>query len=158
MTKRKRELEKLLSLDVAAKRFGIDENVLTSLIDRGIIKANEINGDILVPESETKCVVTREQFRKLRDKPITVSQSIEKYGLNSATWSRYIKAGLVKVLTPGYRMTLNEQDVAYCAEVYKVRGKSSRIFDAAGRPYQLKRPELKEYRERKASHAQCISA
>lgn len=126
------------------------------LIENGTIKANVLEGEILVPESEVR-IVTREQFRKLRDKPITVAQAIEKYGLNSATWSRYIKAGLVRVLTPGYRMTLNEQDVAYCAEVYKMRGKSSRIFDAAGRPYQLKRPELKEYRERKASHAQCVS-
>ena len=145
-----KKLEKLIPLPQAAARLGLTVEALTRLVDSGTIKANVHEGVVLIPEREIAQTITREQFAKLRGKPITVAQAIEKYGLNSGTWSRYIRTGLIEVLTPGYRMTLNEADVAYCAKVYEVLGgkQGSRIFDDQGRPYQLVRPEVAEYRRK----------
>jgi len=62
--------------------------------------------------------------------------------------------GYLRVLKPGYRMQIDESDIAYCAEIYhrrKERGIGFRapLLDSEGLPYQLKHPKLAEYRKRK---------
>lgn len=156
MSKRKRELEKLLPLDAAAKRLGIDENVLTALIENGTINANDHEGEILVPESEVKQVITLEQFKKLKGKPITMSEASRKYGPTiKAIWT-WVERGYIPKLDDAYPVHLDEQHVAYRCAIYKsLDGRpGKRIFDKAGRPYRLKRPELADYRKRKAEQEQ----
>ena len=63
-------------------------------------------------------------------------------------FSRWSRLGYIK-RESGYRLELDEADVAYCAEIYaekyrkyggQLRG--VRIFDEDGNPYQLKYPEV----------------
>jgi hypothetical protein len=56
-----------------------------------------------------------------------------------------------QVLERGYRLQLDEADVAYCAEIfaqkykeYNGRMSGVRIFDDESNPYQLKYPEVAE--------------
>jgi hypothetical protein len=113
-----------------------------------------------VPESQVKQAITREQFKKFRGTPITVSGAVKKYNIPYTTLIGWVHSDLelIAVIKPGYGMLIDEADVAYCAAVYRARGKSSRIFDEAKRPYKLKRPELAAYRQRKAKQEQCVSA
>ena len=113
--------------------------------------------------------ITRDLFEHLRGQPISASEASRKYSDSSgvtilqSTISRWAKAGYIKVLARGYRLLLDEADVAYCAAVYgakvKIYGNQMsgvRIFDDAGNPYRLKYPEVArqmriERHERKAA-------
>ena len=171
-------LEHVLPLPEAAQRLGLSSKALKDLVERGTIKAVQFNGEIAVPESEIP-EITREQFKHLKGKPITVSeaalparfdkqgrlldrydskgQPIEGlgYGIYDDTIRLWVKKyQYVKVLSPGYGMTLDEADVAFCAAVYHERKKAGTLkkvplLDDAGRPYQLKHPSLSEYRRKK---------
>lgn len=154
------KLEKLIPLPEAARRLGLSVEALTRLVESGTIRANVHEGIILIPEHEIAKTVTREKFAQLEGKPITVTQAVKKYNIPYSTLIGWIhsKLRLITVLKSGYAMQINEADVAYCSEIYKARGKSSRLFDEAGRPYQLKRPELAAYRQRKAKQAQRARA
>lgn len=163
MSKRKRELEKLLPLDVAADCLGLSVEVLTSLIYSDRIKANITDrGEVLVPESEVKkAAATKEKFAKLVGVPITVSEAVKKYKVPYTTLIGWVHSPLelIAIIKPGYGMQLDEADVARCAAIYKMRGRSSRIFDKTGkRPYELMRPDLAEYRRNRAKQEQQVSA
>lgn len=147
------KLEKLIPLPQAAQRLGLTSDALTRLIDSGTIKANVHQGEILVPESQVAQTITREQFDELRGVPITMAKASQKYGISVQTiWNWTKRDELIKVLDPLYPTKLDEADVAYCVEVKRARGKSSRVFDENGLPYKLKRPEIAAYRQRKAEH------
>lgn len=153
-----KKLEKLISLSEAAKCLGMTVEALTTIIENDIIKAVEHKGEILVPESEIRQTITLEQFKKLKGVPITMSEASRKYGPTvKAIWT-WVERGYIPKLDEAYPVHLDEQHVAYRCSIYKMRRGSSRLFDAAGRPYQLKRPELAEYRHRKAKQMQHISA
>jgi hypothetical protein len=146
------KLEKLLPLPQAAQRLGLTLDALTRLVDSGTIKANVHRGVVLIPESEVKQTITREQFAELKGTPITMAEASKKYSVPYSTLIGWVhnKLGIITIIKSGYGMQIDEADVAYCAAVYKARGRSSRLFDQAGRPYQLKRPEVAAYRQRKA--------
>ncbi len=148
-------LERVIPLPEAAERLGIPAEVLTRLVKNGIIKAVQLpSGEIAVSEEETQTTVTRDQFEHLRGNPITVSDAAEKYDVPATTIREWVKREYIRVLMPGYGMTLDEQDVAYCVDVYRDKklkaGKTSglRIFDGAGRPYRLKHPERASRRKK----------
>lgn len=155
-----KKLEKLLPLAEAAERLGLTAEVLTHLIENDIIRAVEHEGEILVPESEVRQTITLEQFKKLKGKPITMAEASRKYGPTvKAIWT-WVERGYIPKLDDAYPVHLDEQHVAYRCAIYKaLDGRPGRrIFDAAGRPYRLKRPELAAYRERKAKQEQQASA
>jgi predicted site-specific integrase-resolvase len=153
------KLEKLLPLPQAAQRLGLTLDALTRLVDSGTIKANVHQGEILVPESQVKQTITREQFERLRGTPITMAEASKKYEVSVRTIRNWAKRDhLIEILDDSYPTKLDESGVAYCVAVYKARGKSSRIFDKAGLPYQLKHPGLADYRRRKAKETQRARA
>ena len=156
----KAKLERLITLAEAAECLGLTVEVLTRLVDSGTIKANVHEGVVLIPEREIAKTITREQFKELKGTPITVMQAVEKYKVPYSTLIGWIHSQLeiISIIKPGYGMQIDEADVAYCAAIYKARGKSSRMFDEAGRPYQLKRPEIAAYRQRRAKQAQRTRA
>jgi hypothetical protein len=156
-----KNLEKLIPLPEAARRLGLTAEALTQLVESGIIKANIHKGVVLIPESEIKQTITREQFEKLRGQPITVAQAVEKYGISDVTISKWARLGYIEIIQPGYGMTIDAADMAYCAAVYKAKGgqRGARIFDESGNPYQLKRPEIAAYRrKRKTEQTQRVRA
>ena len=75
---------------------------------------------------------------------IWISEATRKYGVSQRTLSRWVKAKYIERLdSDGYRVYLNEQDVAYCSAVYEERsGQGKRIFNKDGTPYKTK-AELK---------------
>jgi hypothetical protein len=145
-------LEKYIPLSQAAKRLRLSPAVLQGLIDSGNIKAVQLNGTIAVAESDLNQVITRKQFELMRGHAISISLAAERYELNYWTIRNWITRGYIKIIKPGYRMEIDESDVAYCAAVYQslsgVRGK--RLFDENGQPYQPKHTDWATYqRERR---------
>lgn len=146
------KLEKLIPLPQAAKHLGLTVEALTQLVESGIIKASITDkGEVLIPKSQVDQTITREQFKKLRGKPITVHEAVEKYGISDVTISKWARLGYIEIIQPGYGMTIDAADMAYCAAVYKAKGgqRGARIFDESGNPYELKRPEIAAYRRKR---------
>jgi hypothetical protein len=141
----------------AARKYNISENVLTSLIQDGRIDAAQLpSGELLVSDEslngKTKEQIIQEEFAHLIGRPITISEAAEKYGLAGTTLRESVNREYIQIIGTGYPMKVNEAEVAYCAVVYRDRAKSgfsTRIFDESGEPYQLKHPDLAEYRRRK---------
>ncbi len=151
-----------LPLREAAKKHKVEEKVLTQLIAAGMIEAVEKNGETLVavdkngnngkgPQTKEEIIAT--DFAHLRDQPITVTESAKNYDLSRDTILGWVKHKYITVLKPGYRMELNEADVAYCAKIYKEKMKEyggqvrgANIFDGNGNPYQVMHPDLSKRR------------
>ena len=87
---------------------------------------------------------------------ITVTEAAEKYNVYRTTIIRWKGKGYIGVIQPGYRMTLNEAEVAYCAAIHHERKASGLgyrgvpLLDDEGLPYKLKHPELSRYRRDKS--------
>ncbi len=156
-----------LPLKEAAKKHDVEEKVLTQLIAAGMIEAVERNGETVVAvdkngnddnESQTKDEIIAAKFAHLKGQPISASEASRKYSkihgvpISNQSFSRWAtKLGYIIVLERGYRLQMDEAEVAYCAEVYAQKyreydGRMSgvRIFDKDGNPYQLKYPEVAE--------------
>jgi hypothetical protein len=104
---------------------------------------------------KTKKEIISQEFAHLRDQTISASEASRKYskifGVNipQPNFSRWAEAGYIEVRERGYRLRLNEADVAYCAKIYtekyeeyggKIQGVP--IFDEYGNPYQLKYKDI----------------
>ncbi len=147
----------------AARKFSLTEEVLTQLIKAGKIEAVQLpSGELLVPAKndgqkrpQTKKEIIAEKYVHLRKQPISASESSRKYSkvhevpISHQSFSRWAEAGYITVMERGYRLKMDEAEVAYCAEIYAQKyreydGRMSgvRIFDRDGNPYQLKYPEV----------------
>ncbi len=152
-----------LPLSQAARKYNISENVLTRMIQDGRIDAAQLpSGELLVSDdglsqTKTKEQIIEENFAHLRGQAITVTEAVDRYGkgFHRNTILEWVRRGYITILKPGYRMALDEADVAYCALVYNNRREQqntvfgARIFDDKGNPYHLKHPELAEKRRQK---------
>ena len=145
-----------LPLSEAVRKYELSEKVLTQLIQAGKIEAVRLpSGELLVSadnkQPKTKEQIIAEKFAGLRENPITVTEAAQKYNLHRDTVLEWKKQRYISVLKPGYRMELDEAEVAYCAEIYHQRkGRSGvPLLDENGLPYQLKHPGLSRYRQSK---------
>ncbi|MBT7191481.1 MAG: hypothetical protein HN916_14965 [Anaerolineae bacterium] len=138
-----------ISLSEAGKRLRLPSLHLQDLIRVGTLKAARIKGETVVEEEKVDEIATKpkkedleeyKQFVHLKEEPISISESTRKYGVSQRTLSRWANAKYIERLnSDGYRVYLNEQDVAYCATVYEERkGQGKRIFNKDGTPYQTK--------------------
>lgn len=108
-------------------------------------------GEIRVSHGpETKEGIIARHYDHLRSQPITVTEAVERYEVPKSTLIAWKNTGNVTVLEAGYRLTLDEADVAACAHVYRRRDGLSGVplFDEEGRVYQLKHPRLAAKRRR----------
>lgn len=155
-----------LTIEEAARKYGVKKKVLTQLIADGMVQTRETStGDVLVvaenngnsQESQTKEEIITEKYAHLRKQLISASDASRKYsGIHGVpilqqSFSRWVKAGHITSEFDGYRLQMNEAEVAYCAEIYAQKykdygGRMSgvRIFDENGNPYKLKYPEVAE--------------
>ena len=155
-----------LTLEEAARKYGVKEKVLTQLIADGILQTRTTSsGELLVvadkngnsQEPQTKEKVIMEKYAHLKGKKISASEASRKYSkiygitISHPNFSRWAKAGYIQVINRGYRLQMNEADVAYCAEIYAHKYKQYdgqmigvRVFDEDGNPYQVKYPEVAE--------------
>ena len=107
---------------------------LKSYIERGIITV-----------MQAKPIPTRIQdtpefkkYERLADQAIHLSEACRKYDVRLSTMSRWVERGLIKKLPKQKnRIMLDEQYVAYAAEVLKSNPKSRGrwLFDTNGLPY-----------------------
>ena len=145
-------------LSEAANKYNLSENVLTQLIQAGKIEAIRLpSGEVLVPANNdpqqirTKDQVIIENFVHLRRQPITISQAVKDYDVPDSTIRNWVSLNYIDIVDSSYPLKIDEADVAYCAKIYHERGGKSgtRLFDENGNPYQLKHPDLAEYRRKK---------
>jgi predicted site-specific integrase-resolvase len=151
------DLPLYLPLATAADKYQIPLTVLTRLVRDGKLEAIQLpDGEVAVNEHNlrTKEQIIAEQYGSLVGQAITISEAVDKYNVPNQTLRQWVMRGYIKVITPGFRAQLDEADVAYCIGVYRKRKEmgslsGAPLLDEAGRPYELKRPELAEYRRRK---------
>jgi hypothetical protein len=158
-----------LPLADAARKFGLPKKVLTEQIQAGKIEAVKLpTGELLVADkhnngyqNKTKEQIITEKYGHLRDKIISASAASRKYSeiygimITPQHFSQWAAAGHITVKGRGYRLKLDEADVAYCADIFAQKYKEYdglmvgvRIFDKYSNPYKLKYPEVaKQMRE-----------
>ncbi len=139
-------LNRYVTVSEASKRLKVDVRELYQHIDTGRIRAIKSPGGILVSEDDLDVTLPKEErpeyilFAHLSNVPITLNQASKKYGIACSTISRWIDKGYITVLVErekrGQKILLNEQDIAYCAYVYKEnRGRGKWVFNPDGTPY-----------------------
>jgi hypothetical protein len=135
-------LETYITLQEATQRYNLGAQLLTHLVSDGRIRGGRLNGTFVLSEKDTRQVAeqqaTKEDLRKkvayLEGKPIGINEAAEKYNLNNASISNWAKAGYIRILSPGqgrgYRTLVDESDVAYAQEVWKLRqaGQGKKVF------------------------------
>lgn len=100
---------------------------------------------------KTKTDIIKQLYPNLIGQPITISQASAKYGIHRQTIWQWVKSGYITIITPGYRMTVDEADVAYCVRVFNQQKQAGHKFgtpllDENGLPYQIKHPDLAQKR------------
>ena len=150
-----------IPLKQAAKKYGISEKALLEQVESGsLVPARLPNGDLLVaerdvdPKAKTKEQIIDEHYGELKKQPITISEAEKKYRVLGRTIRFWVSLGYISTINHCYPMRLDEAEVAYCAEIFHERqqagtGSGAPLLDENGLRYELKRPELSEYRRRK---------
>ena len=149
-----------IPLKEAAQKYSISEkSLLEHVTSKTIASATLPDGELLVaehdvdPRTKSKEQTIREDYGHLQGQTITITQAAkkygEKYGLHRNTILEWVRRGYITVLKPGYRMQLDEADIAYCARIYyerKLRGTIAGVplLNEDGTPYVLKYPDLAE--------------
>ncbi len=155
-----------LSIEEATHKYGVEKKVLTQLIEAGMIETRETpTGEMLVVadkngnghKPQTKEEIIAAKFAHLRGQPISASEASRKYSgihdvpISHVLFGRWVRAGYITVMKRGYRLQMDEAEVAYCAEIFAQKYQEYggcmsgvRIFDEDGNPYQLKYPEVAE--------------
>jgi len=133
-----------MPLEEAAEKYGYALAELKRLARSGKISAAVLpDGDMVVSEDSVKKKLRKEdlleykKFADLANETTWVMKASRDYDIPQPTISRWIKSGYIKKMgKEGTKTLLNAQDVAYCAEIYKIRGgQGKRVFDSEGMPY-----------------------
>jgi hypothetical protein len=136
-------------LTKAAIMLNTSMSSLNRMIQSGKIKAVEIAGEIAVSENSLLSSMKKadlpeyKKFAHLAGQTIWVAEAARKYNTEHSNIIRWTNRGFIKVLGKEKNRTLlDEQDVAYCAEVHKSRGGQGKwIFNPDGTPYTPKNQE-----------------
>lgn len=131
--------------------------LLTDLKPGSKIEVRKLpTGEIAVSDpTQTKEDILKEHYACLIGQPITVSDAADKYRIPRTTIFDWKNKGYVTVLETGYRLTMNEAEVAYCSDIYNRRKASglgfrgSPLLDENGLEYELKHENLARYRRRR---------
>ncbi len=157
-----------LPLKEAAKKHNVEEKVLIQLIAAGMIEAIEKDGETLVAVDkngngnhgkgpQTKDEIIAAKFAHLGNQSITLTEAAKKYDIPRGTLQTWVYRN--RYITPShpdnYPVLFNEAEIAYCADIYHERKQAGTGFHGAplldedGLPYELKHPDLAQYRHRK---------
>jgi len=141
-----------IPISEAIRKYGVSKKFLLERIKSGKISSAKLpDGEYLVAENDIdpSLSIKREDFEHLRGQKISMSDASRKYGIPTHNLSRWAKTGLINILERGWKVLVDEADVAYCAAVYdakyqlyqgKMMGVS--IFDKDGSPYQVKYKDI----------------
>jgi excisionase family DNA binding protein len=148
-------LPTFISTAEAAHQLEVSEARLRRMIEAGRIKAANISGEIVVSEASVNKYHKKQQpisqptgirkedlleyrkFNYLKGDAIWLSEAARKYGIPHQTILKWIQRGFISESgKSGNRLMLNEQDVAYCAEIYNSHhGRGKWLFNVDGTPY-----------------------
>ncbi len=148
-----------LSLEKAARKYGVKKKVLTQLIEAGMIQTRETStGELLVvadkngndQDPQTKKEIIAAKFAHLRGQLISAYDAQKQYGIHRNNFMKWARSGYIEILDATSRpIQMNKADVAYCAYVYNKKKidyggnlAGATIFDEDGNPYQVKYPDL----------------
>jgi hypothetical protein len=158
-------ISKFITLPEAARILGVPETRLRSLVTEGRMKAIEVNGEFAVSEAsvnkQQKPAGT--DIRKAKRQPITLpsdsgvlkedlpeykkyshlngvciwlAEAGRKYNIPHQTIMRWVQKKFILILgKDSNKLLLNEQDVAYCAEIYRNANGRKWLFNIDGTPY-----------------------
>jgi predicted site-specific integrase-resolvase len=136
-------------LTKAASMLNTSMSSLNRMIQSGKIKAVEIAGEIAVSENSLMSNMKKEdlpeykKFAHLAGQAIWVSEAARKYDVKLSVLHKWVHKNYIKIIgKEKNRILLDEQDVAYCAEIYSERrGQGKWVFNPDGTPYTLKTQE-----------------
>ena len=113
------KLPTYIPLDEAARRYRIDKQVLTHLVESGRIRAVEINGRAAVAEEDV-AIQAVQVDESLRGRPIRVTEAAVKYGISQSNLTRWANAGYIRILRRGPKLLeLDEADVKAAVEIFR---------------------------------------
>lgn len=111
---------------------------------------------LVLSEPLSKEDIIERRWPELIGKPITVGEAAKKYKIGRPTIFKWVQKGYISILDKdAYPMPLDAAEVEYCVQIYEERKKTgigfygAPLLDDHGLPYQLKRPDVAEYRQRK---------
>ena len=130
------DLRTYISLSEAARRYDLDPDILTTMIEDGRLDAVKTDGSIAVAEDDTKNLAQRRNFKHLDGNQISMSEASRKYDVPHSTLRGWVNKGYIEVLSAkrqqGRPIFLNERDVAYRAAFYH-RIKEAEDGDVSGK-------------------------
>jgi hypothetical protein len=140
-----------------AKKYGITEEALTQLIEAGKIEAVQLSsGELLVAADnghyKSKKEIIAEEFSHLRGSTVSASEASRKYSDDQVTiypsrFSDWANAGYITSELDGYRLLLDESEVAYCAKVYREKfNEAQYVFQGVARNKASKELEVLPYK------------
>ena len=111
-----------------------------------------LDGETITVAEKSKMDILRERYPALIGNPITITDAAKKYDVDRRTVHKWRDKGYIAVITPGYGMTVDEADVAYCVDTYRDQAQKGYkhgkpLFDEDGLPYELKHPKLSKRRK-----------
>jgi excisionase family DNA binding protein len=130
--------------------------LLSNTSDSAKINISHSPGKDMITVS-SKQELINQKFPALIGQDITVTEAAKKYAINRRTILEWITKGYIKVIKSGYQMTIDNADMAYCADVYLQRknngiGFGLPLLDENGLPYTIKHPNLSAYRRRRKAN------
>lgn len=147
-------LPTFISTAEATHQLGVSEARLRRMIEVGTIKAANISGETVVSEASIRKFHKQQpisqptglhkedlpeysKFKNLSGKRIWARGAEEKYGVPAQNITTWVQKGFIgKLGVEKNKILINEQDVAYCAEIYHShRGRGKWLFNADGTPY-----------------------
>jgi len=146
-----------ISIAEATHQLGVSKASLRRMINAGTIKAAIIDGETVVSESSVRKFHKQQpisqptglrkedlpeyqKFFQLSGSVIWISDASRKYHITLSALQRWVIKGIVsRIGQDKNKILLNEQDVAYCAEIYHChRGRGKWVFNSDGTPYILR--------------------
>ena len=135
-------LDRFIPLSEAAHRMKVSVKKTRLMIASGKIQGGILpDGEMVVSINsiplKKEDLPEYKKYEKLNGVAIWVSEASRKYKIPHGNIARWSKSGFISVIGKnGNRTLLNEQDVAYCAEIYgKHKGQGKWIFNEDGTPY-----------------------
>jgi len=151
MTKglKKMTLDRFITLSEAAHRLRVSVTETRSMIKSGKIKGGILPDGAMVVSEDTLPIRKEDlpeykKYAHLSGKTIWISEASRKYNVLQPTISNWASAGFIKKIgVERNKILLDEQDVAYCAEIYRQRkGQGKRLFNPDGTPFKPKNGSL----------------
>ena len=147
-------LPTFISTAEATHQMGVSVAHLRRMIDDGSIKAANVGGETVVSEASIRKFHKQQpisqpsgnqkenlpeykRYAYLRDGIISIAEAARKYDITFSALQRWVTRGyVIRKGQEKNKILLNEQDVAYCAEIYHShRGRGNWLFNADGTPY-----------------------